>query len=167
MASEDGRSERAGSIASSNTEAGGHEEFNEKSAFIRDDESMSTLKSPTIYQDSNHEADLEQAEDQGLLPEQEKQPEPPKASARSGLIWIVVNTLATVGIVSHELRTRERKRERMREIMGHMMPSFESVTVLTTSFLPLRSSPTKPSSPTPRSSSPSSPSPPSTSASPG
>lgn len=105
--SEDGRSERAGSIASSNTEAGGHDEFNEKQtqAYIRDDESLSTLKSPTVYQDSHLEGEFEHTEDQELLPqEQEKQPEPPKASARSGLIWIVVNTLATVGIVSRVVR---------------------------------------------------------------
>lgn len=101
MSSEDGRSERAGSIASSHTETGGHEDINEKHAFVRDDESLSTLKSPTVYQDSNHDGDLDHREDEELLPqESEKQPEPPKASATSGVIWIGVNTLATVGIVS-------------------------------------------------------------------
>lgn len=99
MPSEDGgRSERAGSVASSHTEAGGHEDVTEKHAFVRDDESLSTLKSPTAYQDSLHDED--HLEDEELLPqEMEKKPEPPKASAASGMVWIVVNTLATVGIV--------------------------------------------------------------------
>lgn len=107
MSSEDGRSERAGSIASSHTEAGGHEDISEKHAFARDDESLSTLKSPTAYQDSNHDGDLDHREDEELLPQEtEKQPEPPKASATSGVIWIGVNTLATVGIVSASTSTQ-------------------------------------------------------------
>lgn len=104
MSSEDGRldRDRAGSIASSHTEAGGHDEFsdkfNEKSTYIRDDESLSSLKSPTVYQDSNHEEDIH--EDDELLPAQPEKPESPKSSSATGIIWIVVNTLATVGIVS-------------------------------------------------------------------
>lgn len=102
MSSEDGRSERAGSIASSHTEAGGHEEFSEKHALIRDedvDSSSSALQSPTVYQDSHHDEEAgREAED--LLPQQSEKPEPPKSSATSGVIWIAVNTLATVGIVS-------------------------------------------------------------------
>lgn len=108
MTSEDGRSERAGSIASSHTELEGHEEYNEKTAYIRDDESLSTLKSPTTYQDSHHEDDTVLEEDD-LLPQQPEKPEPAKPSAASGIIWIAVNTLATVGIVSrHVYRSRER-----------------------------------------------------------
>lgn len=99
MSEEDGRSDRAGSIASSHTEAGGHEEISEKQAYIRDDESLSTLKSPTLYQDSNHDEDNAR-EDEEMLPQQPEKPEPPKSSATSGIIWIAVNTLATVGIVS-------------------------------------------------------------------
>lgn len=100
MSSEDGRSEREGSVASSHTEAAGLEEINEKQAYIRDDESLSTLKSPTVYQDSHH--DEENAlEDEELLPQAAEKPEPPKQpSAASGVIWIAVNTLSTVGIVS-------------------------------------------------------------------
>lgn len=98
MASESGRSDTAGSIASSHTEAGGHEDQNEKHTFARDDESLSALKSPTVYDDNQQDDDRE---DDGLLPQEtEKKPEPPKASATSGIVWIVVNTLATVGIVS-------------------------------------------------------------------
>lgn len=100
MSEEDDRSDRAGSIASSHTEAGGHEDLNEKHTYIRDDESLSsTLKSPTLYQDSNHDEDNAR-EDEEMLPQQPEKPEPPKSSASSGIIWIVVNTLATVGIVS-------------------------------------------------------------------
>lgn len=102
MSSEGPRSERAGSIASSHTEAGVHEEeFNEKQAFLQDDES---LRSPTLYQDSNHDGENSQ-EDEELLPAQpEKKPaEPAQSSATSGVVWIVVNTLATVGIVSHNV----------------------------------------------------------------
>lgn len=99
MSSEDGRSERAGSIASSHTEAGGHDEFNEKHPFDRDDESLSNLQSPTVYQDSNHDEEAGH-EVEELLPQQPEKPEPPKSSATSGVIWIAVNTLATVGIVS-------------------------------------------------------------------
>lgn len=100
MASSEGsRPERAVSVASSHTEAGAREEeYNEKSTFLQDDES---LRSPTLYQDSHHDGANDQ-EDAELLPaEPEKKPaEPAKISATSGVIWIVVNTLATVGIVS-------------------------------------------------------------------
>lgn len=98
MSAEGTRPERAGSIASSHTEAGVHEEeYNEKQAFLQDDES---LRSPTLYQDSHHDGESNQ-EDEELLPTQtEKKPaEPTKSSAASGVVWIVVNTLATVGIV--------------------------------------------------------------------
>lgn len=103
MSSEDGRSERAGSIASSHTESGGHDELNEKHALIRDDESSSNLQSPTVYQDSNHDEEAGHEVDE-LLPQQPEKPEPPKSSATSGVIWIAVNTLATVGIVSLGVR---------------------------------------------------------------
>jgi hypothetical protein len=49
-------------------------------------------------------ADLETAasrEDAGLLPQEERgEQSPPKSSFTSGLIWMVVNTLATIGIVN-------------------------------------------------------------------
>lgn len=97
MSSEDDRSERAGSVASSHTESGPHDEMNEKQAFLHDDES---LRSPTLYQDSHHDGEND-GEDTEMLPQvPEKRPEPPKSSTASGLVWIVINTLATVGIVS-------------------------------------------------------------------
>lgn len=99
MSSESGRSERAGSIASSHTETGGYDEHNEKMAPLRDDEeSLSNLKSPTsVYHDSDHERE---GEDEELLPQQPEKAEPPKGSMSSSIVWMVVNTLATIGIVS-------------------------------------------------------------------
>lgn len=99
MASDDGHSERAGSIASSHTETGGHDEFNEKTTYIRDDESLTALKSPASYQDTSFEDDA-QEEDDELLSHPPEKPQPPASSATSGIVWIAVNTLATVGIVS-------------------------------------------------------------------
>lgn len=99
MSSESGRSERAGSIASSHTETGGYDEH-EKMAPLRDDESLAALKSPTsVYHDSDHEREGE-GEDEELLPQVQEKPEPAKGSMASSIVWMVVNTLATIGIVS-------------------------------------------------------------------
>jgi solute carrier family 35 protein E3 len=96
MSSESGRSERAGSITSSHTEAGGYDERNEKMTPLRDDESLTVLKSPTsAYHDSDHER-----EDEELLPQPQEKAEPPKSGMASSIVWMVVNTLATIGIVS-------------------------------------------------------------------
>lgn len=96
MSSESGRSERAGSVASSHTETGGYDENNEKMAGLRDDESLTALKSPTsVYHDSDNER-----EDEELLPQPQEKPEPPKGSMASSIVWMVVNTFATIGIVS-------------------------------------------------------------------
>ncbi|KAI3395529.1 hypothetical protein diail_1246 [Diaporthe ilicicola] len=97
MSSESGRSERAGSIASSHTEAGGYDEHNEKMAPLRDDEeSLTNLKSPTsVYHDSDNEAEDKEA----LLPQQPEKAAAPKGSMASSIVWMVVNTLATIGIV--------------------------------------------------------------------
>jgi solute carrier family 35 protein E3 len=94
--SDSGRSERIGSIASSCTEVGGLEEHNEKLAQILDDESLSDIKSAaTAYQESDHGR-----EDEELLPQQLVKEDPPKSSLASSIIWMVVNTFATIGIVS-------------------------------------------------------------------
>lgn len=98
MSSESGRSERAGSVASSHTETGGYDEHNEKMAPLRDDESLTNLKSPTsVYHDSDHERE---GEDEELLPQPQEKAEPPKSGMASSIVWMVVNTLATIGIVS-------------------------------------------------------------------
>lgn len=107
MSSESGRSERAGSIASSHTETGGYDEHNEKMAPLRDDESLTALKSPTsVY----HDQDEDQVrEDEELLPQTQEKPEPPKGSMASSIVWMVVNTLATIGIVSTPPSTSARR----------------------------------------------------------
>lgn len=93
--SDSGRSERIGSIASSCTEVGGLEEHNEKLAQILDDESLSDIKSAaTAYQESDHGR-----EDEELLPQQLVKEDPPKSSLASSIVWMVVNTFATIGIV--------------------------------------------------------------------
>ena len=98
--SESGRSERTGSIASSRTEAGILDEHNEKLAQICDEENLTDSSSPTaIYHESDHGH-----EDEGLLPQQlVAKEEPPKSSVASSVVWMVVNTLATIGIVCSQL----------------------------------------------------------------
>ncbi|ROW12649.1 hypothetical protein VMCG_00804 [Cytospora schulzeri] len=93
--SDSGRSERIGSIASSCTEVGGLEEHNEKLAQILDEESDPDLKAAaTAYNESDHGR-----EDEELLPQQLVNEDPPKSSLASSIIWMVVNTFATIGIV--------------------------------------------------------------------
>jgi hypothetical protein len=96
--------------------------------------------------------DLETAddrEDAGLLPQEGRAEQPPpKSNFTSGLTWMVVNTLATIGIVNTTFPP------------FHTTQSYLSTTNRT------RSSPTRQSSRTPPSNSPSSPSPASTSSSP-
>ncbi len=90
--------DRALSISSSITEADPYDENdNEKNRTMNSIEgSFVKLKSP---EDLEVGDDIETAE---LLPaEDEKPPQPkPEPSARSALVWMLVNTLATIGIVS-------------------------------------------------------------------
>jgi solute carrier family 35 protein E3 len=91
MASEQhSRAERAGSFASSSAETATSPE-NEKLARL--DQSEAGLEK---------QEDLEgrgEGEDEGLLPQESEKPEPPKSTLKSSVIWMVVNTLATIGIV--------------------------------------------------------------------
>ncbi|KAK7735312.1 hypothetical protein SLS53_007543 [Cytospora paraplurivora] len=93
--SDSGRSDRTGSIASSRTEAGGLDEHNEKVAQLHDEEGIPGINTPTTLY---HESDPEREDDE-LLPPQLVKEEPPKSSLRSSVIWMVVNTFATIGIV--------------------------------------------------------------------
>ncbi len=94
MSSETGRPERASSIASSSTEAGTFDE-NEKLAKIdHSEDGLKSLKPPEELEMA------EDGEDAGLLPPADEKPEPPKNTFMSSLIWMVINTLATIGIVS-------------------------------------------------------------------
>lgn len=112
-------------------------EANEKLARFHDDEK---LISPDELEAGFNDDD----EDRTLLeqtPQGDQSPSPPiQTSLTTAILWMVTNTVATIGIVRTPL------------------PSIPP----TTNPLP-RSSPTKPSSPTPASDSPSSPSRPSTS----
>lgn len=94
--SDSGRSDRTGSIASSRTEAGGLDEHNEKVAQLHDEEEIPGVNTPTTL---FHESDPEREDDE-LLPPALVKEEPPKGSLRSSIIWMVVNTFATIGIVS-------------------------------------------------------------------
>lgn len=92
MASESNVPERAASIASSRTETA---DDNEKLARLdQTGEGMDSLRKP--------EEDLEmgdEREDASLLTQQQKQPEPAGVSTRTAIMWMVINTLATIGIV--------------------------------------------------------------------
>jgi solute carrier family 35 protein E3 len=82
--------ERAPSISSSVTEAEAYDDH-EKVAPI-----LTSLKTPDELEIGD---DVERAE---LLPRENEKPQSPKpdTSMKSAGIWMVVNTLATIGIVS-------------------------------------------------------------------
>jgi solute carrier family 35 protein E3 len=87
--------DREPSISSSVTEAETFDD-NEKNRSSTDG-GFVNLKSPEEMEIGD---DVERAE---LLPEEHEKPPPakqPETSMRSSVIWMVVNTLATIGIVS-------------------------------------------------------------------
>jgi solute carrier family 35, member E3 len=90
--------DRAPSISSSITEAEAFDENEKASSLSSTDGSFTKLKSP---EDMEVGDDIERT---GLLPAEEQQEKPqPVAkdnSMRTAGIWMVVNTLATIGIVS-------------------------------------------------------------------
>ena len=90
MSAESPRTERRGSEASSHTEAGGTYEENEKLVSIHKDEESHPREEMEI---------AEEREDAAMLPQETEKPEPAKSSTRSAIIWMVINTLATIGIV--------------------------------------------------------------------
>jgi solute carrier family 35, member E3 len=86
--------ERANSFSSSSAETATHEE-NEKLARLDHTEegNFEKLKTP-------EELEIEEeGEDDGLLPKEPEKEEPPKSTFASSLTWMVINTLATIGIV--------------------------------------------------------------------
>ena len=130
--------DRSASVSSSITEAEAYDE-NEKSHSPTDSSYVHT-KTP----EEMEAGDEERAE---LIPAavhvvQEKATEPEKATVRSAVIWMVINTLATIGIVCPHLETI-------------------IINILITDRFPSRSSRIKPSSPIHPLSSPNSPLPPS------
>lgn len=94
MASENhSRAERAGSFSSSSADTATHEENEKLARLDQSEDGMEKLRSPD---------DLEigdEREDDDLLPREPEKQEPPKSTFRSSLIWMIVNTLATIGIV--------------------------------------------------------------------
>jgi len=90
----DRMADKPSSSSSSVTE---HDSFHdpEKSGSRDSDDGRFALKTPDELEKDN---DFER---EGLLPEEEKAPAPPTSTARSSLIWMVVNTLATIGIVCY------------------------------------------------------------------
>lgn len=92
MAAADHRTERAASIASSSTEAGAYDE-NERLAKLDHTEDGMKSKTPEEMEMGD------ESEDKTLLPQETEKPQPPKNSFLSALIWMVINTLATIGIV--------------------------------------------------------------------
>lgn len=84
------RTERAGSFASSSTETATLHELTKLDPM---EDNMQNLK-------SQNDEELGTQEDEKLLPKTNEKEEPPKASFRSAVVWMVVNTLATIGIVS-------------------------------------------------------------------
>jgi hypothetical protein len=92
--------DRMASVASSMTEADVHEE-NEKASPTSSshDSSYAKLKAPEEMEISS---DIERQE---LLPPAVPPKDQPgdKTSVRAAIIWMVVNTLATIGIVCHIL----------------------------------------------------------------
>lgn len=88
--------DREPSISSSVTEAEAFDD-NEKNGSSTSDGGFVNLKSPEEMEIGD---DVERAE---LLPEDHEKAPPakqPDTSMRSSIIWMVVNTLATIGIVS-------------------------------------------------------------------
>ncbi|RKU48194.1 hypothetical protein DL546_009557 [Coniochaeta pulveracea] len=84
-------SQRTPSISSSSAETATNEDNARHSRLDQGDDALEKLARPE---------DLEMGEeDEGLLPQISEKSEPPKSSSFSSAIWIVVNTLATVGIV--------------------------------------------------------------------
>jgi solute carrier family 35 protein E3 len=86
------RLERSASISSSSAETATNEE-NEKLARL--DQSEEGLEKMRMEED----AEAGDREDDGLLPRIEEKTPPPKSTFTSSLIWMIVNTLATIGIV--------------------------------------------------------------------
>ncbi len=85
--------ERAGSFSSSSGDTATHEDDEKLNRIDHTEEGVESLKKPEEL-----EIEEENGEDAGLLPGETKKAEP-KSSFTSSLIWMVVNTLATIGIV--------------------------------------------------------------------
>ncbi|TLD33860.1 hypothetical protein PspLS_00411 [Pyricularia sp. CBS 133598] len=88
--SEYGRRERAASIGSSSTAAGTADEHEKLATSPRHDKSMEL---------GDIEARNEREDAAFLSSNADEKPEPPKSGFTMALVWMVINTLATIGIV--------------------------------------------------------------------
>ena len=97
MSADTGRPERPASVASSSTETGTHDENEKLAKLDQTDEGLSVRRDRELDDGPGGE----EPEDQQLLPhETEKPVPPPKSSFLASLAWMVINTLATIAIVS-------------------------------------------------------------------
>ena len=119
--------ERAGSFSSSSGDTATHEDDEKLNRIDQTEEGVESLKKP-----EEMEIEEENGEDAGLLPGESTKPEP-KSSFTSSLIWMVVNTLATIGIVCNH-----RTDLQLHDIHG--------MITVANHECPRRFSPTKPSS---------------------
>lgn len=108
---------RAGSFESSSSETGTLVERESAAKLDTFDDDVTKLRSPDdlelgeeddgeddmllpeINEKGSHDLESDSEDDTLLTQANEKKEEPPKASFRSALIWMVTNTLATIGIV--------------------------------------------------------------------
>jgi solute carrier family 35 protein E3 len=87
--------DRTASISSSTTEAESYDDTGKLGGKSSEEESYVNLKTPEELEIGDG---VERAE---LLPQSElEKPQAPETTLRSSIIWMVVNTLATIGIVS-------------------------------------------------------------------
>lgn len=96
MAMAERSTDRSPSISSASTEAERFDDKTEKRALMSSQDEDYKLKTPEELEDM--EEDIERAE--LLAPPPEEKAKAAESSIRSSVIWMVVNTLATIGIVS-------------------------------------------------------------------
>jgi solute carrier family 35 protein E3 len=89
--------ERTGSVSSASTEADAFNEKTEKRTLMTPNDEEYKLRTPEELDDLGD--DVERADLLAPPPVEEK-PKAPDAGLRSAAVWMVVNTLATIGIVS-------------------------------------------------------------------
>jgi solute carrier family 35, member E3 len=93
------RAERSASVGSSSTAAASYDEKDIELSKIEHPEDGLAGRSSNDGPEGETERDT-------FLPKEPEKPEPPKSTFMSSLIWMVVNTLATIGIVCPASPTR-------------------------------------------------------------
>ena len=108
--------ERAGSFSSSSGDTATHEDDEKLNRIDQTEEGLESLKKVEEL-----EIEEENGEDAGLLPGEDKKAEP-KSSFTSSLIWMVVNTLATIGIVCDHRTVLQVMTHGMISVANHERP---------------------------------------------